>query len=49
MIGGGYAEMAGKILELVEEQTGRPEIGTLVAQMGRAPAAELIIVDDGAP
>jgi hypothetical protein len=47
MVAGSNAELLYQVLQLVQEQPGS-EIGALVAQMGGAAAAELIVLDDGA-
>src|SRR5690348_12032355 len=40
--------MPEQVVEFVQEKANLPKVGTLVAQMGGAANAELIIVDDGA-
>src|SRR5690349_469668 len=46
MIVVGDTELLEKILELVEEQADRPEVGAFVSKMRRPPVAELIVVND---
>src|ERR1044071_4246087 len=48
MIGAGDPEHLQQVRELVEEQLDGPEIDALVGQVGRAAAAQLVVVDDGA-
>ena len=40
-------QMPEEIVEFVQEQANLPEVGTIVAQMGGAAGAELIVMDDG--
>ena len=39
--------MGDQIAKLSLEEVGRPKVGALVTQMGRAPVADLVVVDDG--
>src|SRR5579862_4463672 len=45
----GDAERLDEVVQLAHEELDRPEVRAALGEVGAAPVAELVVVDDGAP